>query len=98
MGKSKHDRIAEEIAKKKGGEYNPNEGADVVTKREIIEVETDQDTLSDGIRQLQGYKKPRYLAVPNEIVSDAIEKTKNIKVGVMDEKGNIRKPAGKVKK
>ncbi len=59
MAKSKHDKITEQIAKKRGGKYNPDKGADIVTSREAIEVEVDASKLSEGIRQLQGYRKKR---------------------------------------
>lgn len=94
MARSKHDKIAQRIAKRRGGRYPPQKGADVVNRREAIEVEVDLNRFSQGIRQLQGYRKPRYLAVPNALVPQAKKRTKGLKTGVMDEKGNIVKRAG----
>lgn len=94
MAKSKHDRIAERIASKRGGKYPPKKGADVVNAREAIEVEVDPNRFSDGIRQLQGYGKRRYLAVPNPLVPLAKKRLKGRKTGLMNENGQIVKPYG----
>lgn len=93
MGITKHDRIAKEIAKKKGTEYHSDKGVDIRTSSQAIEVEVDLATLKEGVHQLQGSKKARYLAVPNELVKEAIEYTKGIGVGVMNEHGKIKKHA-----
>ena len=90
---TKHDRIAKYIAAKKGTEYHSDKGIDVRTTSQAIEVEVDANTLKEGVRQLQGTKKPRYLAVPNELVKEAREYTKGTGVGVMNEKGKIKKRA-----
>jgi hypothetical protein len=94
MSKTQHDRIAEALAKKKGATYPPGKGADVVTPTQAIEVEVDQGKLGEGMQQLQGYRKQRYLAVPTNLVEAAKEKAKGTQVGVMDETGRIRKRAG----
>lgn len=93
MGKTTHDRIAERIAKRVGGEYNPAKGADVVGGGQVTEVEVDRGKLKEGIQQLQGHRAPRYLAVPNELVPDAKEATQGTKIGVRTETGRIVKPA-----
>jgi hypothetical protein len=93
MGNSKHDRIAERVAKRVGGEYNPDRGADVAGGGQVTEVEVDPGKLKEGIRQLQGYKQPRYLAVPNELVPEAKEATRGTQIGVRTETGRIVKPA-----
>ena len=93
MGITKHDRIASNIAEKKGTEYHADKGVDIRTPSQAIEVEIDAEKFKEGVRQLQGTKKARYLAVPNELVKDAIEYTQGIGVGVMDERGKIRKRA-----
>ncbi|MBA7687891.1 hypothetical protein ES703_96365 [subsurface metagenome] len=94
MGVTKHDKIAKIISRKKGAEYNPGKGVDIKTRTQKIEVEVDQGKFKDGVRQLQGYRGARYLAVPNELVEEAVEYTKDLKVGVMNEKGEIIKRAG----
>lgn len=98
MGQTKHDRIAERVATRHGAEYNSSEGADVVTPGKAIEVEVDPGKFPEGKRQLQGYDQPRYLAVPNEYVQEAKEVTEGTKIGVMNERGKIVKPAGRPKK
>ena len=93
MGITKHDRIAKEIAEKKGVEYNSDKGVDIRTSTQAIEVEVDANKLKEGVRQLQGSSKARYLAVPNEIVKEAIDYTTGTGVGVMNEHGRIKKRA-----
>lgn len=90
-----HDDIAKKIARKYKTDYNPDKGVDVQTQDKAIEVERDFNTISDGIRQLQGYKKSRYIAVPNKVVPDAVKRLQNTKIGVMDQSGNIKKRARK---
>jgi hypothetical protein len=72
----------------------PSKGADVVSPAQEIEVEVDQGKLDEGMQQLQGYRKQRYLAVPTNLVEATKEKTKGSRVDVMDETGRIRKRAG----
>ena len=93
MGVTKHDRIAKEIAEKKGTEYHADKGVDIRTSSQAIEVEVDPDTFKEGVRQLRGSSKARYLAVPNEILGEAIEYTEGTGVGVMNEHGKIKKRA-----
>jgi len=93
MDLTKHDRIAKEIAKRKDAEYHSDRGVDIRTRIQAIEVEVDANNPKEGVRQLQGTKKARYLAVPNELVKEAIEYTKGTGVGVMNEHGRIRKRA-----
>lgn len=93
MGVTKHDRIAKEIANKKGTEYHSDKGVDVRTPSQAIEVEVDSATFKEGVRQLRGTNKARYLAVPNELVKEAIEYTEGTGVGVMNAHGKIKKRA-----
>ena len=93
MGVTKHDRIAKYIAQKKDTVYHSNKGVDIRTSTQAIEVEVDAGKLKEGVRQLQGTSKARYLAVPNEIVGEAIKYTQRTGVGVMNEHGKIRKRA-----
>ena len=91
MARSKHDQTAERLAKKERADYNRGQGADIQTARRAIEVET-ADTASDGLRQLQGHRKPVYIAGADAAaIQAALEATKGTTVGVMDEKGNIVK-------
>ncbi|MEE9228241.1 MAG: hypothetical protein V3U47_04660, partial [Acidimicrobiia bacterium] len=58
---SNHDETAKRIAKRKSTTYNRGQGPDIQTSRQIIEVET-AATVGDGTRQLQGFRKPVYIA------------------------------------
>lgn len=93
MGLTKHDKIAKEIAGKKRAEYHSDKGVDVKTPTQAIEIEVDSGKFKEGVRQLQGTNKARYLAVPNKLVKEAIEYTESTGVGVMNEHGKIKKRA-----
>lgn len=92
---SKHDEIARKIARKYKTDYHSAKGVDVRPPGKAIEVETDLSTISDGIRQLQGHKDSRYLAVPKKIAPEVVDRVKNTKIGVMDQNGNILRRAKK---
>lgn len=94
MGQSKHDQIANRIAKKEGTAYNKGQGPDVQTPKRIIEVAAHESDLNDSMRQLQGFDKPRYLATSSDLLKKAQEITKGTKVGVMGPTGRIAKRAG----
>ncbi len=88
---TKHDDTANRIANKKGGTYNRGQGPDVITPKQVIEVET-ENTISDGFRQLRGFKKPVYIAGADaKATKKALEATQGTTVGVMDPRGNIVK-------
>ncbi len=92
MAESKsHKTTANRIAKKLGTEYNSEKGVDIVAPKIAVEVET-EGTIRDGIRQLQGYRKPVYIAGTNkQAVQEALEASDGTTVGVMDNQGNIIK-------
>lgn len=72
-------------------EYNQGQGPDVNSTRRAIEVET-ADTARDGLRQLQGFKKPVYIAGANaEATQAALEAAARTTVGVMNSQGKIVK-------
>lgn len=93
MGLTKHDRIAREIAVKKGTEYHENKGVDIRTPNQVIEVEVKAADLKTGIEQVKRSTKARYIAVPNDLVKEAKEATEGTGIGVMNEHGTIKKPA-----
>jgi hypothetical protein len=93
MGITKHDRIAKQIAEKKHTVYHPDRGVDIRTSTQAIEVEVDAEKLKEGVQQLRGTSKARYLAVPNKLVREAIDYAAGSGVGVMNERGKIRKRA-----
>jgi hypothetical protein len=95
MSKTKHDKIAERIARKLGAEYNPKKGPDVITAREVDEVELNRNNLKEGMSQVRGYRQLKYIVVPKAIEEEAIEATKGTKIGVRNEAGKIIKPANK---
>jgi hypothetical protein len=85
-----HDSTARRIARKNSTEYNAGQGPDVVSTRRAIEIET-ESTVKDGLRQLQGFKKPVYIAGANQAATKkALEATKGTTVGVMDPNGQDR--------
>lgn len=90
---SKHDQIAERLAKKFHTEYKSQKGIDLVLSNKVIEVEVFKSTLDDGVGQVVHSSKARYLAVPKRSEKAALEKTKGTGIGVMTEYGNIVKKA-----
>jgi len=46
MAKTRHDRIAERLAKGHGTDYNRQKRADIVTSDLAVEVEVDREKLS----------------------------------------------------
>lgn len=97
MAKSKHDQMAERIAKKFGADYTPTIGIDVVTPDRAIEIETKRGSLDQGIRQVEHAAKARYIAVPRSLKEKAMERTKGTGIGVMTETGGIVKKASRKK-
>ena len=95
MGKSKHDQIAEYLAKKFGTEYKKQKGIDIVTKDRVIEVETTKAGIYQGINQVKRSSKARYIAVNDKNIQDALNATEGTGIGVMDEKGKIIKRASR---
>lgn len=91
---TQHDRIARRVARVHGAKYVRAKGADIIASRMVGEVEVSSGKLGEGIRQLRGYKKPRYLVVPDSLVRPAQSRTKGLKVGVMDQHGRVVKKAG----
>lgn len=86
-----HKTTANRIANKHKTKYNEGEGVDISTPRIAVEVEP-PESVSDAMRQLQGHRKPVYIAGTNqEAVKKALEITRGTTVGVMDNQGNIIK-------
>jgi len=92
---SKHDEIANKLAKKFKTEYKSDKGIDLVTPDKVIEVETKKASLSQGIGQVVKSQKARYLAVNKINIDNALEATKGTGVGVMGEAGRIIKKASR---
>jgi len=88
---SSHDKVAMRLARKNRVGYNRGQGPDVKAKHRVIEIET-ANTIRDGFRQLQGYKKPVYIAgADDRATREALRITRNTTIGVMDPYGNILK-------
>ena len=86
---TRHDRTAARIARSEGVPYNRGQGPDVNAGRRAIEVET-ADTVRDGLRQLQGFRKPVYIAGADaEATEAALQATDGTTVGVMNPQGKI---------
>ena len=92
---SKHDEIANKLAKKFGTEYKSDKGIDLVLSDKVIEVETKKSGIAQGIKQVEKSSKPRYLAVNNINLKNALEATTNTGIGVMRQMGNIAKRASR---
>lgn len=86
---SKHDQTAARIARSEGVSYNRSQGPDVNTGRRAIEVETSH-TVRNGLRQLQGFRKPVYIAGADADATEAaLRVTDGTTVGVMNPQGRI---------
>jgi len=94
---SKHDEIANKLAKKFKTEYKSDKGIDLVLKDKVIEIETKKFSLPQGIGQVIKSQKARYLAVNKINVNNALEATKGTGVGVIGETGRIIKKASRKK-
>jgi len=97
MSKSKHDQIAEGLAKKFGTNYKKHKGIDIVTNNRVIEVETTKSGIYQGIKQAKRSSKARYIAVNGRNIQNALDATERTGIGVMDERGRIAKRAGRKK-
>ena len=93
MPKSKHDQIAENLAKKFGVGYKKHKGIDIVTEDRVIEVETTKNGIYQGINQVKRSSKARYIAVNDRNIQNALKATEGTGIGVIDEKGRIVKRA-----
>jgi len=92
---SKHDEVAEKLAKKFHTEYKSDKGIDLVLPKKVIEVEVKKSGIQQGISQVERSTKARYLAVNKMNEKNALEATKNTGIGVMNESGRILKRASR---
>lgn len=97
MFMSKHDAIAEKLAKKFNTEYKSTKGIDLVTRDRVVEIETKKEGIYQGIKQVEKSSKARYLAVNKINIDNALEATQGTGIGVMGETGKIIKKAGRKK-
>jgi len=94
---SKHDEVANKLAKKFKTEYKSDKGIDLVLRDKVIEVETKKSGLPQGVSQVVKSQKARYLAVNKINVNNVLEVTKGTGIGVMSEAGKIIKKASRKK-
>ncbi len=94
---TKHDEIANRLAKKLKTKYKSNKGIDLVIKDKVIEVETKKSGIYQGIKQVEKSSKARYLAVNKVNVKNAINATRGTGIGIMGEMGSIVKKASRKK-
>ena len=91
MADSKHDRIAKRLANKHGVEYNEGKGPDIRASDRVIEVVTHDSDLYTSIAQVSRSKKPKYFAVPQELVKKAKKVTEGTGIGVITPTGITKK-------
>ena len=92
MAESKaHAAVANRLARQLGTAYNRGAGADVQTRSVAIEVETEK-TVGDAGRQLQGHRKPVYVAGTSRAATQAaLDRYSKTGIGVMDASGRVLK-------
>jgi hypothetical protein len=89
-----HTATVNRIVRRYRGRIGSALDVDIETDEGIVEVETEA-TIGRGIRQLKKFRGPVYLAVTNnEALPEALRATGRSRIGVMDPRGNIVKPAG----
>ena len=94
MAFSKYEKIGWAIARRKGAEFNKGRGPDIETRTQAIKVSTNMRELNNSSTHLRGLKKSRYVAVPSDMVRNALEHFAGTKIGVMTQTGKIKKRAG----
>ncbi len=94
---SKHDEVANKLAKKFKTEYKSDKGIDLVLPTKVIEVETQKAGILQGIKQVEKSQKARYLAVNKININNAIQATEGTGIGIMSETGKIIKKASRKK-
>ena len=84
-----HTATVNRIVRRYSGKLGSALDVDIETDEGIVEVETEA-TINRGIKQLKKFRGPVYLAVTN---NEALRATNGSRIGVMDPRGNIVKPA-----
>ena len=99
MPESRSKKItANRIANKLKAEYIAGPGPDIKSSKVTIAVET-EETLSDALRKLSGYRGPVYVAVTTKTaLYAAIKKYAHTTIGVMDNQGGIVNKSTRKKK
>ena len=76
-----------------GPNIRSTKGLILLPKMRVIEVETAMEGIYQGINQIKRSQKPRYMAVDDKNIQNALEATEGTGIGVMDKKGRILKRA-----
>ena len=89
-----HKAVVNRLHRLYGGTVSSGKGADIQDSAiGTIEVESGE-TIGEGVRQLQGYRGPVYVAVTTKgAIPRALTSLKNTTVGLLDPEGNIIKPS-----
>ncbi len=88
-----HKIVGNRLAKKFKTQYNFGRGADIKTPS-IAVVVVAPKAFAHAPRQLQGYRKPVFMAGTNKAaVKKALAFTQGTSIGVMDNHGHIIKPS-----
>ncbi len=93
-----HDRMARQIARRYGDEYNPGRGPDIRAPSLVVEVGTDPAKVREEMRQVANYQRRRYVAGPRPFVRQALQATHGTGIGVMTGTGRIVKRGAARKK
>ena len=91
MESRQHKQIANAIARIKKTEYHDDQGVDIRTKTQAIEVEVDPKAFGHAKQQLAGSTRAPYLAVPSKLVKQALESAQGTRFGVMNQRARIFK-------
>ena len=97
MAKS-HDRAANRIARKMGGNYDPSKSPDVKWKLGCVELKSKANEIPKALRQLTGCNGPAYVALPKKERPAALERLDGLKTGLMDLNGNIVKKSSRIRR
>ena len=95
---SSHDKIADRLASKLKTKHR-RQGVDIVNRGRAIEVAASESDLHQSVAQLNRSRAAKkYMAVPSSLVSNAQGLLKDSGIGIMDEKGRIRKKSRRKRK
>jgi len=96
MGK-KHDHVAQAIADKLHGTYDPTCNPDVKGPKARAEVKSTAAEIPQALRQLSGGKGAAYIVLPATECAEAKDRLKDLKTGIMDYTGKVVKPSTRKK-
>ena len=86
-----HDKVAEQIAKRLHGTYDPTKSPDVRGYRGRAEIKSSASEIPKALCQLSGSGGPVYVVLPKREHKQALERLLGLKTGLMDCRGNVIK-------